>query len=164
MHLEMLESLLKVPAQAPGGLVLAFDFGLRRIGCAVGQAITGTATPLKPILAQNGTPEWKTCDQRVQEWEPEVFVVGIPLHTDGSVQWITQQTLKFITQLQERYHRPIFGIDEVLTSVAAENLKTSTPDLMLKGQSTDSLSAKIMLESWFSAIACAQPNKWNDDA
>jgi putative holliday junction resolvase len=158
MNLDTLNQLLNLPEIPPRGLIIALDFGLRRIGAAVGQLLTKTATPLKPIAALDGLPEWRSLDACLAEWEPNVLVVGIPLQLDGSPQWITEQTLKFIARLQERYTQPIYGVEEALTSVAAESLRSLTEDPFLRRQSLDSLSAKIMLESWFAAIGRANPD------
>lgn len=145
----MLEQLLTLPPEKPEGLVLAFDFGLRRIGCAVGQMVTATASPLKVLLATSGTPNWGELQELIQYWQPRALLVGIPFHLDGQAQPITARAVEFAAQLHARFSLPVYGVDEVLTSIAAESFMQSTEDKIMRKQSLDSVSAKIILESWF---------------
>lgn len=65
------------------GTLLAFDFGTKSIGVAIGQRITGTARPLPAIKAQDGTPDWTLIERLLKEWQPDEIIVGLPLNMDG---------------------------------------------------------------------------------
>lgn len=129
--------------------VMAFDFGLRRIGVAVGQTITYSANPVTTIMAKQGTPDWADIDKLIQTWMPQGFVVGRPTHLDGSEQAITKASDEFAKHLEKRYDLPVFRVDERLTSVAAkayliEEVKTTKT---IKPQ-LDPISAKLICEIW----------------
>lgn len=133
------------------GLIMAFDFGTKRIGVAVGQTITQTATPLSPLAAKKGVPDWTVLTGLINEWRPGALIVGIPLNMDGSEQPMTTRARDFGLQLKSRYQRPVFGMDERLTSRdARERLFTQGGYKALKNFSVDSLAARLILESWFS--------------
>ena len=129
--------------------VMGFDFGLRRIGVAMGQTITRSANPVTTLIANNGEPDWEEVKRLMAHWRPDAIVVGRPVRMDGSRQEITTNSDKFAKGLQERFNIPLFRIDEHLSSVAAkefliEQMQTKKP---LKGQ-LDAVSAKLILESW----------------
>lgn len=142
---------LDVP-QAIDGIIMAFDFGRRNIGIAVGQTITQTATPLPPLLAKAGIPEWHPLDKIVRQWSPVALLVGIPLNMDGSEQSLTEQSRTFALSLKARYALPVYGMDERLTSKdARDQLFTAGGYKALKNHSVDSLAACLILESFFVA-------------
>lgn len=74
--------------------VLAFDFGTKSIGVAVGQEITGTASPLAALKARDGIPDWNVIEKLYEEWQPQLVVVGLPLNMDGTEQEVTQRAKK----------------------------------------------------------------------
>ena len=74
--------------------VLAFDYGLKSIGVAVGQSMTGTATMLKALKAQDGIPNWDLIEALIKEWQPQLLVVGLPLNMDGTEQPFTARVHK----------------------------------------------------------------------
>lgn len=127
--------------------ILGFDFGMRRIGLAVGQTVSRTATPLTIINAIDGIPNWTTIDAYVQEWQPGALVVGLPYKMDGSEQEMTKAARKFGHRLQAKFALPVHFVDERLTSVAAKQM------LREKGASQtgpiDAIAAVLILESWF---------------
>jgi len=143
--------------------VLAFDFGTKRIGIAVGQELTGTATALAPISAVNGIPDWDTLSSLIAQWQPDAFVVGIPLHMDDSEGGMALRAQKFCRRLQGRFHRPSYGMDERLSSVAA---RTALAQGQRKGgqPSIDSYAAKLILESWFREQASPQESNSENSA
>ncbi len=100
--------------------ILAFDFGLRRIGVAVGQDITGSASPLGTV-ANDEHIDFATIDRHVADWQPDVIVVGMPLHADGSPSDMAKPVNAFIEQLG-RYEVPIETTDERYTSIEAERV------------------------------------------
>ena len=77
--------------------VLAFDFGTKSIGVAVGQEITGTASPLPALKARDGIPDWNVIEKLYEEWQPHVVVVGLPLNMDGTEQEMTQRARSSLT-------------------------------------------------------------------
>lgn len=132
--------------------ILAFDYGERKIGVAVGQAITETARPLEPLKAKGGQPQWQQVAELLAEWQPAVVIVGSPLNMDDSEQLLTKRAKKFGNRLHGRFGVKVEWMDERLTSVAArEELFELYGYKGLKKHSVDSLAACYILESWFNA-------------
>lgn len=130
-------------------VVLGFDFGMKWIGLAVGQSITQTATPLKTLSAREGMPDWEQIAALIQEWQPQALVVGIPLNMDGSEQPITQAAKQFATSLETRFHLPVFGVDERLTSwEAKQRLKKQGKTQQAWIEEVNGLAAVLLLEDW----------------
>jgi len=129
------------------GTLLGFDFGTRKIGVAVGQSVTGTATPLKTLLPVKNKPDWERIGQLIDEWKPEALVVGYPLNIDDSETDATQQALKFSRQLEGRYHLKIHLADERFTSFEARDRLQRKPNQV---EVYDAIAAKLILETWFS--------------
>ncbi len=129
---------------------LAFDFGTGRIGVAVGQAMTGTATPLSPISARDGIPDWTALDPLIDDWAPDALVVGIPLNMDGSISEMARRARKFANRLQERYRRPCYLIDERLSTREAKRIHHAAGGgNNYRKESVDGIAAQLILESWF---------------
>ncbi|WP_455209387.1 Holliday junction resolvase RuvX [Kaarinaea lacus] len=140
--------------------LLAFDYGTKRIGVAVGQELTKTATPLLTLDNPSGNIDWNAIDQLVTEWHPDAFVVGLPLNADGSEHHVSKAAKQFGNQLQARYNLPTYWIDERLTSSEAESMiaagrsgkkfrqKPGAKRQTAKAR-VDSVAAKLILESWF---------------
>lgn len=130
--------------------ILAFDFGTYSIGCAVGQSITGTAQGLLSFKAQDGIPNWDQIGKVIAEWQPDLLVVGLPLNMDGTEQPLTQRARKFGNRLNGRFNLPVAFQDERLTTVAAKSEIFSRGGYKaLKKDKVDSISACLILESWF---------------
>lgn len=131
--------------------VLGFDFGTKSIGVAVGQLITGTATPLPALKAKEGVPDWHLIEKLIKEWQPTVCVVGLPLNMDGSEQPLTTQAKKFANRLHGRFGVQIHLQDERLTttSVRAELFDRGGYRELQKGR-VDSAAACVILEDYFS--------------
>ncbi|MFC3396770.1 Holliday junction resolvase RuvX [Brenneria rubrifaciens] len=132
--------------------ILAFDFGTKSIGVAIGQDITRTARPLTAFKAQDGTPDWQKVGKLMAEWRPALVVVGLPLNMDGTEQPLTARARKFANRLHGRFGVQIALHDERLSTVEAR------ADLFERGgfraldkDSIDAESAVIILESWFDA-------------
>ncbi|MCW8884002.1 MAG: Holliday junction resolvase RuvX [Motiliproteus sp.] len=131
-------------------MILAFDFGTSRIGIAVGQSITGTATALAPINAKDGVPDWQKLAAVIDEWQPEAFVVGLPLNMDGSLCEMSYRARKFANRLHDRFQRTSYLMDERLTSHEAKGIHLSKGGQAdFKTHSMDGLAAQLILESWF---------------
>ncbi|MBA0217082.1 Holliday junction resolvase RuvX [Pectobacterium brasiliense] len=132
--------------------LLAFDFGTKSIGVAIGQEITGTARALTSFKAQEGIPDWQKVEKLLSEWQPDLVVVGLPLNMDGTEQPLTARARKFANRLHGRFGIAIELHDERLSTVEAR------ADLFERGGfkaldkgSVDAASAVIILESWFEA-------------
>jgi putative Holliday junction resolvase len=135
----------------PRGYILAFDFGLRRIGVAVGQATTRTASNLETV--RNGRePDWRAVDRLVREWRPQLLLVGLPLGPDGDETDMSKAARSFGAQLENRYSLPVDFADERLTSRAAESrfaeLRASGGLRRKNADQLDAISAQIILENW----------------
>lgn len=128
--------------------VIGFDYGEKRIGVAVGQTITGTASALTTIHTRKGRPDWELISSLIEQWQPGLFVVGIPRHADGSAHAITHAAERFIRQLEVRYRLPVSTIDERLSSHEAGRLLKNTNPGRARA-AIDPVAAKLILESWF---------------
>ncbi|MGE3921288.1 MAG: Holliday junction resolvase RuvX [Gammaproteobacteria bacterium] len=131
------------------GTYLSFDFGTKKIGVAVGQTLTKTATPLPKISAKNPSQVWEHIAKLIQEWQPIALVVGLPLNMDGTEQRITTLTRTFINELKNRFQKEVYEVDERLTTRAARSdIFDSGGYKALQKNDIDSIAAKIILESW----------------
>ena len=135
-----------------GFTALAFDFGTKSIGCAVGQSITGTAQALPAFKAQDGIPNWDAIEKCLREWAPRVIVVGLPLNMDGTEQPLTLRARKFANRLQGRFNIPVQLQDERLTTTEARDEIFSRGGFRALNKSkVDDISACLILESWFAS-------------
>ncbi|WGO82927.1 Holliday junction resolvase RuvX [Arsenophonus apicola] len=130
--------------------IIAFDFGTLSIGIAIGQEITATARPLTAIKAKDGKPNWSEIEKILQEWQPELAIVGLPLNMDGTEQPISNQARKFANRLHGRFGIQVTLHDERLTTIEARaQLFNQGGYRALNKSKIDSISAVIILESWF---------------
>ncbi|MCG8436315.1 MAG: Holliday junction resolvase RuvX [Gammaproteobacteria bacterium] len=138
--------------KSTGKTYLGFDFGLRRIGVAVGQSLLNSARPVRTLTANAGAPDWDAVADLIKEWNPAALIVGLPYNMDGSKQQLTEQAQRFARQLAGRFKCDVHMVDERLTSdAAAATLK----DLRRQGKrgridkaDIDSMAAKLILEIW----------------
>lgn len=129
---------------------LAFDFGTKSIGVAIGQQLTGTARPLIALKAQDGIPDWNRLEALLKEWQPDRVVVGLPLNMDGSEQPLTVRARKFANRLHGRFGIRVELQDERLSTVEARaGLFERGGYRALNKGSVDSQSAAIILQDWF---------------
>lgn len=137
------------------GTYLGFDFGAKKIGAAVGQTITVTASPLQTIRSINQNPNWEIISQLIQEWRPAGLVVGISKQADGSDNPITPRMLKFCRQLEGRYHLPVFQQDETLSTFEAKQMLFNEVSVSAKRlwEVQDQLAAQLILQSWLNDFA-----------
>ncbi len=127
-------------------MIMAFDFGTQSIGIAIGQLLTRTATPLKPIAARDGKADWQVLDKLIEQWQPSLFVVGIPLNMDGSESELAKRASRFARRIEGRFGIPWTGMDERLSSF---DVKSSLKDSGSRHKGPiDSLAATLILESW----------------
>ncbi|WP_404817930.1 Holliday junction resolvase RuvX [Rheinheimera aquimaris] len=130
--------------------VLTFDYGTKSIGVAVGQELTGTASLLSALKAQDGTPDWNLLEKLITDWQPQLLLVGLPLNMDGTEQPFTARTRKFANRLHGRFGLPVELHDERLTTTEARSqLFAEGGYKKLTKDKVDSLSAKIIFESWY---------------
>ena len=119
---------------------MGFDFGMKRIGVAVGQKVTQTASGLTVVQACDGIPRWEYLDKIVLDWQPEKFIVGLPLNMDGSKSEMSQKAHKFSRRMSSRYNIQSEMFDERLTSFEARGHEEKTH--------IDAIAARLILESW----------------
>ena len=122
-----------------GITAIAFDFGTKSIGCAVGQSITGTAQALPAFKAQDGIPNWDAIEKCLKDWKPDIIVVGLPLNMDGTEQDLTLRAKKFANRL-----KTVSARDEIFQRGGYRALN--------KGK-VDGISACLILESWFESYS-----------
>jgi putative Holliday junction resolvase len=130
--------------------VMGFDFGTKSIGVAIGQEITGTARGLAALNAKDGIPDWQAVKKLLDEWQPDLLVVGLPLNMDGTNQEVTFQAKKFANRLHGMFGYQVEVQDERLTTTDARaRLFDSGGYRNLQKGKVDSMSAQIILESFF---------------
>jgi putative Holliday junction resolvase len=139
------------PAINRNATFLGFDFGARNIGVAVGQRITGTASPLQTIRVTSSEALWEAVSRLVATWQPSAFVVGIPYHpVEGEENPIVQPIRDFCQGLEQRFQRPTYKMDETLSTKESqeifyrERLKRSVQFADIK----DELAAQLILQTW----------------
>jgi putative Holliday junction resolvase len=129
---------------------LGFDFGNKKIGVAVGQTTTQTASPLQTIRSINQTPNWEIITQLIKEWQPIGLVVGISKQQNGEDNPVTPRMRKFCRQLEGRYQLPVYQVDETLSTFEAKQLLFD--DLHVSAGKLwdvqDQLAAQLILQSW----------------
>jgi len=130
--------------------VLAFDFGTKRIGVAMGEAMLGQARELATIRDEANAPRFAAIEKLIREWQPYRLVVGLPLNVDGTEHDMTRRARRFANQLQGRFALPVELVDERYTSsVAEDELKTRGLDWMASKDAVDAAAARIILQSYF---------------
>lgn len=128
---------------------LGFDFGLKRIGVAVGQGLTGSATPLSTLNAKDGVPDWALIQKLLKEWHPKGFVVGLPTAVCGKDLTVTERVRSFAETLQVQFQRPVYLVDERFSTVEARSqLFEQGGFRKIRRTEVDSLAACIILEQW----------------
>ena len=125
--------------------VLAFDFGLRNIGVATGQAFTRTASEVTTLRARDGVPDWAAIDALIREWQPDVLLVGLPLNMDASMSEMAKRASRFARQLRARYSTVVELVDERLTSFEARGLSN---DL----DAQHAIAARLIAESFLRGL------------
>ena len=138
---------------------MAFDYGTRQIGVAVGQTLTGSAEPLTNLRARDGVPDWDQLARLIREWEPNVLVVGLPLNMDGSASDMSERAARFARRLNGRFLLPVETVDERLSTFEAkQHLKDQgrTPS-SYRDDPVDSLAAALLLQTWLSSQSKETP-------
>ena len=130
----------RAPSAPQPETVLAIDFGLRRMGIAAGQTVTGTASPVTSLSARAGTPDWAEFDRLIADWQPDRLVVGLPLNMDGTESEMSERARRFARLLERRYAKPVEMTDERLTTREA---KLDHP-----GSDDHAVAARLIAETW----------------
>ena len=140
-----------MPDQPSHQTLLAFDFGLRQIGVACGQTLTSSAQGLCIIKASDGIPNWDDLRALIDEWNPDLLLVGLPLNMDGSESELSHLARKFARRLHGRFALEALMVDERLssheikTSIREQDFNTSARTDLSK---IDHLAAALILQSW----------------
>jgi len=134
-------------------IVMGFDYGTKRIGVSVGQKVTGTANAAGIIKARDGIPNWDQLDALVKEWQPSLFVVGLPLNMDDTMSDMGVRASRFARRLHGRYHLPAEMMDERLSTFEARSVQQESRDNPSTGDSDalDAIAARLILESWLNS-------------
>lgn len=134
---------------AAEGVYIGFDFGYKRIGVAVGQYLTNSASPLDTIQAVRGVPKWADVENIISQWRPKALIVGLPTNIDDSNQYTTKAARLFANRLEERFSLPVHLVDERLSTVEARSqLFEDGGYRKIKKTQIDSVAACIILEQW----------------
>jgi putative Holliday junction resolvase len=146
------ESVATVPGRH---LVLAFDFGRRRVGVACGDTVSRAASPLGAVAAGASGPQWSGIDGLIRNWRPSALVVGLPYNADGSESASAAAARGFAAELGRRYALPVDLVDERYSSLEAEDrLKRARASGLRKRRVTkadvDAAAACVILERWLS--------------
>jgi putative Holliday junction resolvase len=146
--------MLDTPDLSRSATILAFDFGLRRIGVAVGQTVTGSASPLGTIANRDSGIDRESIGSIIREWRPDVLVVGMPAHADGSASEMQEPVETFINELR-RFGLPVETVDERYTSVEAERVlkeaRASGSRGRISKEEIDSAAAVFIAERWLAS-------------
>ncbi|WP_339882499.1 Holliday junction resolvase RuvX [Vreelandella maris] len=136
-------------AEAGQRLILAFDYGTRRIGVAVGNELLHSARELTPLTARDGIPDWNVVSRLLKEWQPDLLVVGLPLNMDGSESEMSTRR-KFGNRLHGRYGKPCEMVDERGTTREAKMIAREAGHKgNYRQDSVDGIAAILILEGWF---------------
>ena len=140
------------------GTLLGFDFGLRRIGVAVGQTATRTASALLSV-SHSTRPDWQAISKLIKEWRPAGLVVGLPLDASGHETQMSRAARQFAARLAQRFQKPVYFIDERLSSVQAQSqfveARSAGRARRKDARRLDAVAAKIILENWLQSLPLA---------
>lgn len=125
--------------------LLAFDYGVRKVGVAMGNTVLRQAQPLEIIDTEVKASRFACIDRLLQTWQPQRLVVGLPLATDGGEQLASRQARRFANQLRERTGLPVELVDERGSSLEAQQWTRNAPD--------DAVAAAIILQRYFDAMS-----------
>ena len=130
--------------------LISFDYGTKSIGVAVGQEVTGTASPEPALKATDGVPNWQQVEAIFKQWQPDLVVVGLPLNMDGTEQELTTRARKFANRIHGRFGLRVELQDERLSTVDARSRLFELGGFKaLSKEKVDSVSAVLIMESFF---------------
>ncbi|MEN8178184.1 MAG: Holliday junction resolvase RuvX [Pseudomonadota bacterium] len=125
--------------------LMGFDYGTHKIGVAVGQTVTGTASAVETLHAVRNKPDWQRISDLIEEWKPDALIVGFPLDTDDSETDATVPALRFSRQLEGRFHLKVHLADERYTSLEA---RSRLGRKLKETETYDAVAAKLIIETW----------------
>ena len=134
--------------------ILGFDYGGKRIGVAVGQELTATTQSVATVAVINNKPDWPHITRLLDEWKPDLVIVGLPMNMDGTEHEVSRAARRFGNQINGRYNLPVEMVDERLTSLEAEEIIT---EQRRSGQrrkrsskaAVDQIAAELIIKTWF---------------
>ncbi len=143
----------------PKGTLLGFDFGLARIGVAVGELETRLAHALTTVHQQSNAARFEAISRLVAQWHPHGLVVGLPSHADGKAHELTSRCQRFAHQLHGRLALPVFLVDERFTSRAADTLlrETDVSGWKARKNAMDETAAQLILQQFLDTLNHATP-------
>ena len=139
--------------------VMAFDFGIKRVGVAIGESRLGTGRPLMTIKQEANDARFAAIAQLITQWQPQRLVVGRPLNDDGSAHELTARCERFAKQLSGRFRLPVSLADERYSSLAADDALRvrGQSDWRARKESLDAEAARIILDGWFAQAKVSVP-------
>src|SRR5258708_28013016 len=145
----------EMPESSRPKIVLAFDFGLRRIGVACGDSVSRSASALDTVPANLNGPRWELIASMLQVWQPDMAVVGLPYNVDGSDSAMTGAARSFAAELARRFGIEVVMVDERYSSLEAEARLQAARESGLRRRrvaksDVDAAAACVILERWFS--------------
>jgi len=142
-----------MPESSRPKVVLAFDFGRRRIGVACGDTVSRSATALQAVPSGPDGPRWELIGTMLRDWQPDMAVVGLPYNVDGSDSDMTKAARGFAAELARRYSLEVALVDERYSSLEAEARLKSARENGLRRRvaksDVDAAAASVILERWF---------------
>ena len=133
--------------------ILAFDFGLKRIGVASGDTVTGTAGPRPAVATTGAGPDWSAIEREIRSLQPHLLIVGAPYNADSSPGALATAANGFAAELERRFGLPVKRVDERFSSLQAnERLKAQRASgerkRRIRREDIDSAAAAVILERW----------------
>jgi putative holliday junction resolvase len=143
-----------MPESSRPKIVLAFDFGLRRIGVACGDSLSRNTSALETVPAGPKGPRWELITAMMRDWQPDMAVVGLPYNVDGSDNDMTGAARGFAAELARRYALEVVMVDERYSSLEAASRLQAARESGLRRRrvaksDVDAAAARVILERWF---------------
>lgn len=138
----------------PVQTILAFDYGTKRIGIAIGDARLQTAHPLTTIESEKNEQRFAVIKSLIEQWQPDLLIVGLPVYMDGQEHELTERAHRFARQLTGRFALPVELIDERLTSVAADEMLRESGLAARKYKTKrDQIAAQLILQNYYQHVS-----------
>lgn len=139
-------------------MIMAFDFGTQKMGISIGQAAIESSTPLALFPMKDGIPDWNQLLKIVKEWQPTLFLVGLPLNMDDSESELSARARKFARRLRHQTNITTWMVDERLTTrEARDELESYQEQGRAKKIAADSIAASLLIKSWYRDPQGVQP-------
>ena len=147
-----------MPETSSAQSIMAFDFGTQKMGMAVGQSLIESASPLALFPMKDGIPQWDALLKIVQQHQPNLFLVGLPLNMDDSESELSTRARKFAKRLRHQTNIQTFMVDERLTTrEARDELEHYQAQGRGKKLAADSIAAALLIESWYRDTQAINP-------